>query len=257
MKEGKRWRDSNTMTTSDTKSPRKPLTLDLVAAGYLGMMVLSVVQIYSQGRSIYPHDILFMIFYPVVAYGIFKMKRWAWSLIIGHIIFLVVGNIILAMKDGYFDNLLFVQFNLLLLFFLWFFLRTNVRSPFHNPALRWWERQHARFGATFQVTLRNESGNTIKVDGINVSKGGCFVKLANDQDIAHNERFEVELRYEDFEPFRTRGRAMWVAGASELNPKGAGIIFSRPDRANRLVLKEIMKEIESRWLKSAEGAPAL
>jgi hypothetical protein len=107
------------------------------------------------------------------------------------------------------------------------------------------------------VTLRNESGNTIKVDGINLSKGGCFIKLADNQDIAHNERFEVELRYKDFEPFHTPGRAMWVAGGSELNPKGAGILFSRPDRANRLVLKEIMKEAESRWLKSAEGAPAL
>ncbi len=232
------------------------MTLDLVAAGYLGMMVLSIVQIYSQGRSIYPHDILFMIFYPIVAYGIFKVRHWAWSLLVGHIIFLLVGNIILAVKDGYFDDVLFIQFNLLLLFLLWCFLRINVRSPFHNPALRWWERQHARYGATFQVTLRNESDDTIKVDGVNLSKGGCFVTLANDQDIAQKQRFEVELRYEDFAPFHTRGRAMWVSGGPELNPKGAGIVFSRADRANRLVLKEIMKEVKSRWAKSAEGAPA-
>ena len=63
------------MVTADTKSSRKPLTLDLVAAGYLGMMVLNIVQIYSQDRSIYPHDILFIVFYPVVAYGIFKVRR--------------------------------------------------------------------------------------------------------------------------------------------------------------------------------------
>ncbi len=244
------------MVIDDTKSLRKPLTLDLAAAGYLGMMVLSIVQIYSQDRSIYPHDILFMVFYPVVAYGIFKVRRWAWSLMVGHIIFLLVGNLILAVIDDYFDDVLFIQFNLLLVFFLWYFLRSSVRSPFHNSALRWWERQHARYGATFQVTLRNESGDTIKVDGVNLSKGGCFVRLANDQDIAQKQRFEVELRYKDFAPFHTRGRAMWVSGSSELNPKGAGIVFSRADRANRLVLKEIMKEVESRGAKLAEGAAA-
>ncbi len=244
------------MTTADIKSLRKPLTLDLVAAGYLGMMVFNIVQIYSQGRSIYPHDILFLVFYPVVAYGIFKVRRWAWSLVIGHIIFLLVSNIILAAKDGYFDDLLFVQFNLLLVFFLWYFLRSSVRSPFHNPALRWWERQHTRYGATFQVTLRKESGETIKGDGVNLSKGGCFIKLADDQDIAINDRVEVELRYEDFEPFCTKGRATWVTGSSELNPKGAGVAFSRADRANRLLLKSIMELVESRWLKSTEGAPA-
>ncbi len=244
------------MVTSDTQSSRKPLTLDLVAAGYLGMMVLNIVQIYSQDRSIYPHDILFIVFYPVVAYGIFKVRRWGWSLVVGHIIFLLVGNIILVVKHGYFDDFLFIQFNLLLLFFLWYFLRSSVRSPFHNPALRWWERQHTRYGATFQVTLRNESGDTIKMDGVNLSKGGCFVRLANDQDVAQNQSFEVELRFEDFAPFHARGRATWVSGGSELNPKGAGIAFSRADRASRLVLKEIMKEVESRRAKSAEGAPA-
>lgn len=244
------------MQAADTKPLRKPLTLDLVAAGYLGMMVLNIVQIYSQGRSIYPHDILFMLFYPVVAYGIFRVRRWAWSLVVGHIIFLLASNLILAVKDGYFDDLLFIQFNLLLVFFLWYFLRTSVRSPFHNPALRWWERQHARYGATFQVALRNESGDLIKAEGVNLSTGGCFIRLADDQNVVLNDRFEVELRYEDFEPFCTKGRVTWVTGGSELNPKGAGIAFSRADRANRLLLRSIMKLVESRWIKSAEGAPA-
>jgi hypothetical protein len=243
------------MAIADTKPLRKPLTLNLVAAGYLGVMVLNIVQIYSQGRSIYPHDVLFLVLFPVAAYGIFKVRRWGWYLVIGHTLSLLIINVVLTVKFGYFFDQLFIQFNLLLLFFLWFFLRKSVRSPFHNPALRWWERQHSRYGATFRVTLRNESGDVVTGEGVNLSMGGCFIKLADDRNITTKDRFEVELRYDDFEPFHTKGRVTYIRPGSELGPKGAGIVFSRADRPNRLLLKAILKMVESRWIKSAESAP--
>ncbi len=68
------------MDIANDKPLSKPLTLYLVAAGYLGAMVLNIFQIYSQDRGIYPHDVLFIILYPVAAYGIFKVKRW------GHVV---------------------------------------------------------------------------------------------------------------------------------------------------------------------------
>ena len=244
------------MSLSDETRLKKPLSLSLVAAGYLGAMVLHIVQIYMQGRSIYPHDILLVVFYPVAAYGIFKVRAWGWGLVVGHIIFLLGSNIILAIQENYFDNWLFIQLNLLLLFFLWYFLRKSVRSPFHNPALRWWERQHPRYGATFRVVVRTAAGENAQAEGVNLSMGGCFVKLAHDQHVALNESVEIELHYEDFDAFRTKGCVSWVSEGSGINPKGVGIAFSRPDRANRLMLRAIIKVVEARWIKSAEGAPA-
>lgn len=244
------------MSLSDEKRLKKPLTLTLVAAGYLGAMVLHVAQIYLQGRSVYPHDVLLILFYPVAAYGIFKVRAWGWGLVIGHLIFLLGSNVILAIQENYFDNWLFIQTNLLLLFFLWYFLRKSVRSPFHNPALRWWERQHPRFGATFRVVVRTAAGEAAEAEGVNLSMGGCFVRLAHDQDVALKEPVELELHYDDFDAFRTKGRVSWVSGGSEMNPKGVGIAFSRPDRANRLILRAIIKVVEARWIKSAQGAPA-
>ncbi|MFQ5937888.1 MAG: PilZ domain-containing protein [Acidiferrobacterales bacterium] len=235
---------------------KKPLLLYLIAAGYLGAMVLNMYQIYSWGRDIYVHDVVFTILYPVAAYGIFKVRRWGWYLVVGHIIFLVAGNVVLAVQYNYYDDVLLLQLNLLLVFFLWYFLRKSVRSPFHNPALRWWERQHPRYGATFKVTLRNEAGDTLIMDGVNLSIGGCFVKLADDDSVAMHDHFDVELKYEHFDTFRAKGQVTWLTERSELNPKGAGIAFARPDRANRLLLKSILRMVESRWVKSAEGAPA-
>lgn len=245
------------MDIANNKPLRKPLTFYLVAAGYLAAMVLNIFQIYSLDRDIYPHDVLFIILYPVAAYGIFKVKRWGWYLVVGHILFLLIINVVLAMRLGYVIDALFIQLNLLLVFFLWYFLRSSVRSPFHNPALRWWERQHTRYGATFEVTLRKASDPALCVDGINLSSRGCFVKLADDQNVALHDHVEVELKYDEFEPLHARGRVTWVTGGSEFNPKGAGIAFSRPDRANRLLLKAIMRVVRDRGVKTSENtAPA-
>ncbi len=232
---------------------RKPLALYLVAGGYLWAMAVNIFAFYSHTRSLYPYDILFVILYPVAAYGIYKVRPWGWYLVVAHLVFLFIGNILLALKFGRLDQQMLIQLNVLLIFFLWFFLRSSVRSPFHNPALRWWERQHNRYGATFQVVLHNESGDAITADGVDLSMGGCFIKLAEDQNVALNDPVELELRYEDLEPFCTKGRIAWVTAASALNPKGAGVAFSRTDRANRLLLKGILRLAESRWLRSAEN----
>jgi hypothetical protein len=245
------------MDIANDKPLRKPFTLYLVAAGYLVAMVLYIVQVYQQTTPTYMFQILFIALFPVAAYGIFRVRRWGWYLVVSHMLFLLIANVVLAIKLGELDNQLFIQLNLLLVFLLWYFLRSSVRSPFHNPALRWWERQHSRYGATFEVTLRKGSDPALSVDGINLSSGGCFVRLADDQNVALHDRVEVELKYDEFEPFHASGRVTWVAGGSEFNPKGAGIAFSRPDRANRLLLKAIMRVVQDRGVKTSEStAPA-
>ena len=241
------------MAAAHNRRLRKPLALYLVAGGYLWAMAVNIFAFYSQIRSFYPYDILFVILFPVAAYGIYKVRPWGWYLVVSHLVFLFIANILLALKFGRLDQQMLIQLNLLLIFFLWFFLRSSVRSPFHNPALRWWERQHNRYGTTFQVVLHSESGDAITADGVDLSMGGCFIKLAEDQNVALNDPVELELRYEDFEPLCTKGRIAWVTAASELNPKGAGVAFSRTDRANRLLLKSILRLAKSRWLRSAEN----
>ena len=241
------------MIAVDDKPSRKPLAVYLVAGGYLWAMAINIFALYSQTRSFNPYDIFFIILYPVAAYGIYKVRPWGWYLVVAHLVFLFFANIILALKFGRLDQQMLIQLNLLLAFFLWFFLRSSVRSPFHNPALRWWERQHNRYGATFQIVLHNESGDAIMADGVDLSMGGCFIQLAEDQNVALNDPVELELRYEDLEPFYTKGRIAWVTMASELNPKGAGVAFSRADRANRLLLKSILRLAESRWLRETES----
>ena len=235
------------------KALKKPLSLYLVAAGYLGMMFLQIYQMYKWGRFVsmpYLHDIVFLILYPVAAYGIFKVRKWGWYLVVGHLLFLLMGNAVLLVQYRYYDPVLLPMLIALALFFLWFFLRKSVRSPFHNPALRWWERQHTRYGATFKVTLRNARGESMLTDGVNLSAGGCFVKLDDNQNMTRHEPVEVELKYDDFDPFRVTGHVTWVTQRSELNPKGAGIAFAHADRQNRALLRAILRTVQARWIES-------
>jgi Tfp pilus assembly protein PilZ len=247
------------MDTANIKPLKKPLSLYLIAAGYLGMMFLQIYQMYKWGRfeSVpYLHDIVFLILYPVAAYGIFKVRKWGWYLVVGHILFLLIGNVVLVAQYRYYDPVLLPMLIALSVFFLWYFLRKSVRSPFHNPALRWWERQYTRYGATFKVTLHNARGDTIVLDGVNLSAGGCFLKLGDDQSVEMNEHLLVELKYQDFDTFHANGHVTWMTPRTEINPKGFGIEFARPDRANRAILKSVLKAVQANWVKSAESAPA-
>ncbi len=240
------------MQAVESKAVRKPISLYLLGAGYLGAMALHILYIYVRQSHVYPHDIALLALYPIAAYGIFRVRRWGWYLVIGHIVFLLISNGVLAVQLRNFNDVLLIQLNLLLLFFLWFFLRHSVRSPFHNPALRWWERQHMRYGASFKVTLRKSSGGVIHAQGINLSSGGCFVELGTEQQLSAKDRLDIELTYEHFEPFRAKGRVSWVSSGQGINPRGAGIAFTRADRPNRMLLSAILRLVEARWMKGAQ-----
>lgn len=235
---------------------KKPIGLYVVATGYLVAALLTFIEGFWVTRELYPHHFLFMLLYPVVAYGVFRVKRWGWYLIISHIGFLLVSNVMLAIWLGDLRPRLLIELNLLLVFFLWYFLRSSVRSPFHNPALRWWERQFPRFGAVFEATLNHSAKDAlmeIHGEGINISMGGCFVKLHGADALVLHDELDLELKYEDFEPFRTRCKAMWLAEPDSNNPRGAGMQFIGTDRVNRSLLKGIIALAKSRWLRSGKS----
>ncbi len=229
---------------------RKPIGLYAVGIGYLAAALATLVEGIWLADELYPHHYLFMILYPLVAYGVFKVRRWGWYMLIGHIGFLFVSNILMWNWLGDLRPRLLFELNLLLLFFLWYFLRRSVRSPFHNPALRWWERQTPRFGAVFAATLKRNGEDVMNGEGINISAGGCFVKLQGAVELVLHDELDIELMYENFDTFKTRCQVMWLAEPDSGNPRGAGIQFVSTDRVNRSLLKGIISVAKSRWLRS-------
>ena len=224
-----------------TKQLRKPLTLYLAGFGYLASAVFYGVEGFRLEESFYPHHLAFMALYPVCAYGIIRVRRWGWFLVIGHIGGLLLTNAILAIFFSEFTLRLFVEMNLLFIFFLWFFLRRSVRSPFHNPALRWWERQYPRFGLEFDATLRDGAGSEFHGAGINISLGGCFVKLEGADALNKGDVLDIELAHAGDAPFTSRCRVMWLAEPGGDNPRGAGVEFIRPTRTAKKLLRGIIE----------------
>lgn len=239
---------------------KKPLALYLVAGGYLLAAVLNLVDGFVRFGELFPHHYLFMVFYPAVAYGVFRVRKWGWYLIVGHILFLLVGNAAtLVLAAGELDQwpILFLELNLLLVFFLWYFLRTSIRSPFHNPALRWWERQHPRYGARFETTIRTKAGETVVGKGVNLSLGGCYVEIEESAQLEKDELVDFELRYEKHEPLRAQGRVSWISDGSGANVRGAGIALLRLDRLQRERMRTILADVEARWKQAtADSGPA-
>lgn len=235
---------------------KKPIGLYVVATGYLLAALATFIEGFWVTESFYPHHYLFMLLYPAVAYGVFKVRRWGWYLIVGHIGALLVSNVMLSIWLGDLRPRLLLELNLLFVFFLWYFLRRSVRSPFHNPALRWWERQHPRYGAVFAAKVRRgegEGGLELDGEGINLSMGGCFVELLRADELNHGDEVRIELQYEDFEPFRCSAKVTWLTEPDSENPRGAGIQFAKIDRVNRALLKGIIAVVKSRWLRQGKS----
>ncbi len=222
---------------------RKPILVYLVATGYFVAPLINVWQGWMYARPLDWHDLLLMSLYPLVGYGLMRFRAWGWYLLIAHAAFLFVNNAIVGLFFGGVDRPMLLQLNLLILFLLWYFLRRSVSSPFHDPALRWWERQSPRHGATFDASFTHPEHGAGTGTGFNLSDGGCFVCLDNGHRLGLNDLIDLELRTSDLEPFTTAARVAWLSDGGDDGdgtPRGAGMEFRRTDAPNRRRLLEIL-----------------
>jgi hypothetical protein len=224
---------------------RKPVLVYLVGVGYSCAPLICVLQNRLADRPFDWHDILLMVLYPIVGYGLLRFRRWGWYLLLAHAAFLFVNNAVIGLLFGGVNRPILLQLNLLILFLVWYFLRRSVSSPFHDPALRWWERQNPRYGAVFTAVFRRPDATEGTGTGFNISAGGCFVCLEDDHGLAEGEAVDLELPPKRGEPFHSRARVAWLADGSGDNPRGAGLQFHRTDKANRQRLLDMLAEAKT------------
>jgi len=233
---------------------RKPILVYLVAIGYFLAPLINVWQGWIYARPLDWHDILLMSLYPIVGYGLIRFRSWGWYLLIVHAVFLFVNNAIVGLVFGGVDRPMLLQLNLLILILLWYFLRRSVSSPFHDPALRWWERQSPRHGATFAASFKHTDHGEGSGTGFNLSDGGCFVCLEEGHGLSENDLVDLELHAMELEPFSTQARVAWLSDGSDGSPRGAGMEFRHTNSANRRRLLEMLSQARTHGRGQAPAA---
>ena len=226
----------------------RPVAIVVMSLAYVGVAGTSLLEALGSNTGVTGHDYLISGLYLAVAYGLIRMRPWGWYLVVAHASFLLALHSVNALTGTGVDRWLSIQLNVVVLFVIWFVARRSVRSPFHDPAMRWWERQHPRHGVSFDVRYRIPNDpSDYQATGLNLSYGGCFIALPGDQDLVRSQRMRLTLSLNGFEPLQLDGRVAWTSGTLPGEPdkqaRGAGIQFARMPAKSRRALTELLKAI--------------
>jgi Tfp pilus assembly protein PilZ len=204
-----------------------------------------------------PSFYLLSFFVIVTGYGLWEVKRWAWYAFMASTIMIGYANAVVAVNysESYHTLLAFI-FSAALLLGLFLRVGRELRVPYFLPKIRWWE-SNPRYKLSAPAELLFSDRPTVYGEILDISLGGCFIKLRTD--IAQHEIITVKLLL-----FGTQivcqGTVVWCTQSTVTHPKGIGVKFSPLARPTRRTLRAMTRRLKlisslyrsSRYLMSQE-----
>jgi Tfp pilus assembly protein PilZ len=178
------------------------------------------------------HVVLMMVLTPIVGFGIWSVRKWGYYLLLGHSIFMILNNIVLAVaRITPVPIWAVIIFNLLLLGIIVTFVRKEVYAPYFNPRIRWWEQAARYYYDKMRVIVKKLGTDTavFEAKSFDVSETGVFV--VTDKDVSIGDKFSMELVLADKSMLYSDGEVVWVnkPKKADTNPTGFGCKFIMPN----------------------------
>lgn len=187
----------------------------------------------------------------IVGYGLWEMKRWAWYWFVAVNVFIVYQNALMAFHFGESHHpVLAFLISLAAVIAMAYWVSREIRVPYFFPRIHWWESDpRYRLSVPVAVT-RGPEGGSLAGDILDLSLGGCFIKLR--AELAQDEA--VRLAFTVFGiPIECEGIIVWRTRSTVTTPKGVGIKFSQLSRAQKRTLRMIhqrMRKISTLYRRS-------
>jgi uncharacterized membrane protein (DUF2068 family) len=185
-----------------------------------------------------------------VGYGFWEMKHWSWYLFVVANGWMAYENMSISSQYGTSQHQwMALSISLVMLFLLTMRVAREIRVPYFFPRIRWWE-SNPRYRLSVPVTLTRPNGGKIQAEILDLSLGGCFIKLR--AGIVQDESVEISF-FAFGMPIRCVGTAVWRTQSTVTHPKGVGIKFGEMSRAERRTLRSInarLKKIAQLYKKS-------
>lgn len=151
-----------------------------------------------------------------LAYGLFRVRLWAWFYFIIH----SVGMFVLSFfnMDGFHPTSATI-INFFFLIPIGYFISKEIRTPYFNPRVRWWT-QPKRLQHTINIKMGNKEYNTF-----DISEEGAFLVFDKppNVEIGHVKPIEILL---DKDFIHCDCEVRWVNNEAGHYPLGCGIKFS-------------------------------
>jgi hypothetical protein len=179
----------------------------------------------------------------IAGYGLWEMYRWSWYLYIASNVFIGYQTALVMnqFSESHHKVLGFV-ISLIAIVGIAMRVSREVRVPYFFPKIRWWESNPRYRLAVQSEIVRTVTGNAVIGEILDLSLGGCFIKLR--ADLKSDE--PVTLKFEVFKlPVEVQGVVVWRSESTVTHPKGVGIKFSTLERSEKRALRLIAKRLRA------------
>ena len=218
---------------------------NLFQAAYINKLPL------TGGNGILHHllwsDWIILGLFPVVALGIYMVRKWGWYLIIGFSAILISYNLYVCfyLNPNYqFQTVLF--FIIIITGTTAVFFKKHISAPYFNPRLRWWE-----VASRYKIRLKTKiltNDTALDCQMIDVSLTGCLVDYPGNLTIGESVWLIIQCAGVKL---NCLGRI--IRKSSKPNSKGYGIFFQSMSQDTRLKIKRLIKTLEAQGGKDREG----
>lgn len=193
------------------------------------------------------HVILLAVWTPIVGYGVWKVKGWGYYQLLAHSLFVFAGNIILYSSDLTKSPLYIILiFNVLLVGMIIMFVRKEIKAPYFNPNIRWWEQAVRFYFEGMRILVRDFSDPNLMFEAksFDVSETGAFV--ATDKDVNIGEKYTLEMHITRESILYATGEIVWVNKKSGTFPVGFGCRFIGTGQLFKKRIRHHMKDISAK-----------
>lgn len=163
-----------------------------------------------------------------LSYGLYKVRLWAWYYFLIHAISMVALSFF---NTDYDFNLSVVPLlNTVFLIPIGYFISKEIRTPYFNPRVRWWE-QSIRFKHEVEIMIDEKPHFTF-----DISDTGAFVIDNGKILFKVGKSIPVEIHIDDIS-INCKAEIRWINTNKGKHPKGFGIKFLKLAKHDTKLLK--------------------
>ncbi len=198
-------------------NPIYNLLLVLLNKGTFSQNWQSLLYLLSQGNVIIWLNVFLWISAIPLAVGLFFVKRWAWYYFLFHSTSMILISLFNA--NASFQPSRSTLVNLLILIPIGYFLRKEIRIPYFNPRVRWWQ-QAKRLKHSVHLSIH---GHELKT--YDLSDTGAFIATDQHEHFEPKKQYPATLIYGD-QTVEMNAVVHWINPKDGEYPQGIGVAFT-------------------------------
>jgi len=238
---------------------KKPLLIEIFALLYLlnpignillvifmnskytpGENITRIWEFIATGNIIVILNIIFWLSAVPLSIGLYKVRLWAWYYFLFHSIGMILLNFF--SNDGSIHVSFAPLINLVMLIPIGFFISKEIRTPYFNPRLRWWE-QSSRFFHKVKMIIVDKQFYTY-----DISNTGAFIMDDGNADVEVGELIPLIILTDNFK-ISCYAEIIWVNQKEAKYPIGIGIKYYKMKIRDKYVLKAFIKDLKTKGQK--------